>query len=202
MMTFFLSLLLSGLVLEGPPGPGDPPDPLYTFADATYYLATVSEPSDLMCADERPDCTTELPECEDMNNNETFFVEIWVSKTSADPPGPPVKPGISCAFVDLISFVEVTEVDFAYGYGFSVLQEGEWGEGGSVVNLGACTLESNGAGVLPKWVLVARVELIQQEEDFCFGLQHAKDPYLTTSIYGSGYADPVDYGAQCPVDCE
>lgn len=158
--------------------------------DATYHLAALSEPSALTCESGQPDCTTKPPKSKrSLPCGEPFYVEVWV--------GRPQTPGISCAYVDLVSRVPVGEIGIEYGAAFGVFYSGMFTGNGSVTDLGACTLVPNGVGVAPEWFLVARVELQPEHKGkVSFELTDPTHEALGTSVYGQGFA-LVDYGKGC-----
>jgi len=179
-------------------------DPERSCPDAAFHVAVLQEPSDLSCGEGRPDCTDTDPPvpCEEvLGCGSSVFVEIWVTKFSPDlAPAPPYDPGIACAYVDLVSYVPVAaEIGFEYGAAFdagSAFESGTFDGDGGIMDLGACSTASGGVGLWPEWVLLARIELRQgQGEGLGFELQESA--LFSTSVFGEGSADPVDYGERC-----
>lgn len=187
-------LVVCASVALGKPAGGDevpilPPDP----PDVIFYAAILEDPSD---------GTSPPPDSvESLTIGDSFFLEVWATKFSPDlDPDPPHDPGISCAYVDVVSYEPVDEIGIEYGADFGIgppFESGTFAGSGNVEDLGSCNLAMGGVGVWPEWVLVARVEL---QQDYwgpvAFGLVEPDSP-LRASVYGSGYADPVDYGDAC-----
>lgn len=166
--------------------------------DATYHLAVLSEPSALTCESGQRDCTVKLPKSKrSLPSGVPFYVEVWV--------GRPQAPGISCAYVDLVSHMSGGGIGIEYGDAFDVFQSGTFKRpgsryGGSVTDLGACTLEPGGVGIWPEWVLVARVELqARYKGKASFELTDPTHEALGTSVYGQGFAVDVEYD-ECQVN--
>ncbi len=179
-------------------------DPGGSCPDAAFHVAVLEEASSLSCGPGRPDCADTDPpiSCEtDLSCGNPVFVEVWVTKFSPDvDAAPPHDPGIACAYVDLVSDVPVVaEMGFAYGAAFdagSGFESGAFDGTGGVLDLGACSTTAGGVGNWPEWVLLARVELEQtQGEPLGFSLQESAT--FSTSVWGQGPADPVDFGDRC-----
>lgn len=188
-------MLIGSLFAFGGPPRGVVPD-------VAYHLALLSEPSSLSCDDGKADCTTKPPKsAKVLLSGEPFFVEVWVTKASPDlDPDPPHDPGISCAYVDLVSHEPVGEIGMEYGDGFDAgppFDDGTFDGDGGVMDLGTCTFAPGGVGLWPEWVLVARVELQQDRKSrVWFELAEPTTEALGTAIYGKGFAASVDYGKE------
>lgn len=114
----------------------------------------------------------------------TLTAEIWAISYADH--------GISCAFVDLTTNLIVT--DITYGGEYTIFHS-EIIDDFGIMDLGGCTFVEEGAGQ-NEWSLVATVDFVVPEgtRQARTYLEEASHPALSTSIWGEGTANDVDYG--------